>query len=85
MRVFESSSFCLQPRGDTLTRRSTFDAILAGCIPVFFHPGSAYTQYTAHLPKDPNSYSVLIMHTDVTGRNVSIEDTLSNISPAARR
>jgi hypothetical protein len=83
MRVFESSSFCLQPRGDTLTRRSTFDAILAGCIPVFFHPGSAYTQYTAHLPKDPNSYSVLIMHTDVTGRNVSIEETLSKISPAA--
>ncbi|ONM06067.1 putative xyloglucan galactosyltransferase GT15 [Zea mays] len=83
MRVFESSVFCLQPRGDTLTRRSTFDTMLAGCIPVFFHPGSAYRQYTAHLPKDPNSYSVLIMHTDVTGRNVSIEDTLSNISPAA--
>ncbi|KAJ1295306.1 hypothetical protein BS78_01G213900 [Paspalum vaginatum] len=82
-RVFESSDFCLEPRGDTLTRRSTFDSILAGCIPVFFHPGSAYTQYTMHFPSDPNSYSVLIMHTDVTGRNVSIEETLSKISPEA--
>jgi hypothetical protein len=82
-RVFEGSDFCLEPRGDTLTRRSTFDVILAGCIPVFFHPGSAYTQYTLHFPSDPNKYSVLIMHTDVTRRNVSIEETLSKISPAA--
>ncbi|KAL6839344.1 hypothetical protein ACP4OV_030841 [Aristida adscensionis] len=81
MRVFESSIFCLQPRGDTLTRRSTFDTILAGCVPVFFHPGSAYTQYTFFLPKEPKTYSVLIMHTDVSAGNVSIEETLSKIPP----
>ncbi|KAL6641031.1 hypothetical protein ACP70R_019212 [Stipagrostis hirtigluma subsp. patula] len=85
MRVFQSSDFCLQPRGDTLTRRSTFDTILAGCIPVFFHPGSAYTQYTTHFPRDPKSYSVLIMHTDVTAGNVSIEETLSKIPPETVR
>lgn len=39
--AFLRSHFCLQPRGDTATRRSTFDAIVAGCIPVFFHPDSA--------------------------------------------
>lgn len=81
MRVFESSRFCLEPRGDTMTRRSTFDAILAGCIPVFFHPGSAYTQYTLHLPPERGGWSVLIPHADVTGRNVSIEETLAAISP----
>ncbi|KAF0929792.1 hypothetical protein E2562_025931 [Oryza meyeriana var. granulata] len=81
MRVFESSHFCLQPRGDTMTRRSTFDTILAGCIPVFFHPGSAYTQYTLHLPPEHGRYSVLILHSDVTGRNVSIEETLRAIPP----
>ncbi|KAF8723011.1 hypothetical protein HU200_022157 [Digitaria exilis] len=81
MRLFGNSSFCLQPRGDTATRKSTFDAVLAGCVPVFFHPDSAYTQYTAFLPPDPESWSVLIMHTDVTGRNVSIEETLSKIPP----
>ncbi|PAN47033.1 hypothetical protein PAHAL_9G229500 [Panicum hallii] len=85
MRVFESSDFCLQPRGDSLTRRSTFDAILAGCIPVFFHPGSAYTQYTLHLPKEPERWSVLIMHTDVSERNVSIEETLAKIPPETVR
>ena len=81
MRVFESSQFCLQPRGDTATRRSTFDAIVAGCIPVFFHPGSAYTQYTLHFPRDHGRYSVLIPHAGLTARNVSIEETLRNIPP----
>jgi hypothetical protein len=36
MNVFLQSKFCLQPRGDTPTRRSTFDGMIAGCIPVFF-------------------------------------------------
>ncbi|CAN6318247.1 unnamed protein product [Urochloa humidicola] len=85
MRVFEGSEFCLQPRGDSLTRRSTFDAILAGCIPVFFHPGSAYTQYALHLPKEPESWSVLIMHTDVSERNVSIQERLARIPPETVR
>uniref|UniRef100_J3N364 Exostosin GT47 domain-containing protein n=1 Tax=Oryza brachyantha TaxID=4533 RepID=J3N364_ORYBR len=76
------SHFCLQPRGDTMTRRSTFDTILAGCIPVFFHPGSAYDQYTLHLPPEHGSYSVLVLHSDVAGpRNVSIEETLRAIPP----
>ena len=39
----------------------------------------------AHLPKNPNRQQlvVLIMHTDVTGQNMSIEFTLSKISPEA--
>ncbi|KAL6641034.1 hypothetical protein ACP70R_019215 [Stipagrostis hirtigluma subsp. patula] len=41
MRLLESAEFCVQPSGDSSTRKSTFDAILAGCIPVFFHPKSA--------------------------------------------
>ncbi|CAN1254914.1 Probable xyloglucan galactosyltransferase GT12 [Linum perenne] len=45
MGVFQNSVFCLQPGGDSYTRRSTFDSIVAGCIPVFFHPFSAYGQY----------------------------------------
>ncbi|CAI0453194.1 unnamed protein product [Linum tenue] len=60
MTVFENSVFCLQPPGDSYTRRSTFDAILAGCIPVFFHPGTAYAQYKWHLPDDFMRYSVFI-------------------------
>nr|KYP62406.1 Xyloglucan galactosyltransferase KATAMARI1 [Cajanus cajan] len=79
MQMFQGSLFCLQPQGDSYTRRSAFDSMLAGCIPVFFHPGSAYTQYTWHLPKDYTKYSVFIPEDDIRKRNVSIEERLRRI------
>lgn len=79
MKMFQSSVFCLQPPGDSSTRRSAFDSILAGCIPVFFHPGSAYLQYLWHLPRDFTKYSVFIHAFDVKNRTVSIEKTLVGI------
>ncbi|KAD3338389.1 hypothetical protein R6Q59_026962 [Mikania micrantha] len=81
MQMFQSSVFCLQPQGDSYTRRSAFDSMLAGCIPVFFHPGSAYTQYTWHLPKNYTKYSVFIPEDDLRKRNVSIEERLRQIPP----
>ncbi|XP_062216812.1 xyloglucan galactosyltransferase KATAMARI1 homolog [Phragmites australis] len=81
MRVFQGTRFCLQPAGDTYTRRSAFDAILAGCVPVLFHPASAYTQYRWHLPQEYDTYSVLIAEEDVRAGNVSIEETLRRIPP----
>ena len=64
-----------------MTRRSAFDAIMAGCVPVFFHPDSAYTQYRWHLPAAHETYSVLIPEADVRAGNVSIEETLRRIPP----
>lgn len=81
MQMFQSSQFCLQPQGDSYTRRSAFDSMLAGCIPVFFHPGSAYTQYTWHLPKNYTKYSVFIPEDDIRKRNMSIEEILGQIPP----
>ncbi|TVU48404.1 hypothetical protein EJB05_08040, partial [Eragrostis curvula] len=81
MKMFQSSLFCLQPQGDSYTRRSAFDSMLAGCIPVFFHPGSAYVQYTWHLPKNYTRYSVFIPEDDVRTGNVSIEERLKSIHP----
>ncbi|PPD79947.1 hypothetical protein GOBAR_DD23098 [Gossypium barbadense] len=80
MSLFRSSVFCLQPPGDSLTRRSTFDSILSGCIPVFFHPGSAYSQYVWHLPKDHNRYSVFISSKDLRVGKVTINQTLLQVS-----
>lgn len=77
MKVFRSSVFCLQPRGDSYTRRSTFDSILAGCIPVFFHSGTAYVQYLWHLPRDHTKYSVFIQLDEA--KKVSIEPILQSI------
>ncbi|XP_051199519.1 xyloglucan galactosyltransferase KATAMARI1 homolog [Lolium perenne] len=82
LQLLESAEFCVQPRGDAYTRKSTFDSILAGCIPVFFHPISAYLQYIWHLPRDYRSYSVFIHHGDVVDKNASIEEALTKIPPA---
>ena len=82
MRLLESAEFCVQPRGDSYTRKSIFDTILAGCIPVFLHPISAYVQYTWYLPRDYRAYSVFIPQRDVIGRNASIEEVLRKIPPA---
>ncbi|KAL6839338.1 hypothetical protein ACP4OV_030835 [Aristida adscensionis] len=83
MELFQSSTFCLQPVGDSKTRRSTFDAMVAGCIPVFFQPRAAHLQYLWHLPRDHASYSVLIPDDGVRSRNVSVEAELRKIPPAA--
>lgn len=79
MKLFQNSIFCLQPSGDSFTRRSTFDSILAGCIPVFFSPGSAYVQYLWHLPKDYTTYSVFIPEDDVKQKKSNIDKILSQI------
>ncbi|CAM0913265.1 unnamed protein product [Alopecurus aequalis] len=79
MRLLESAEFCVEPTGDSFTRKSTFDAILAGCIPVFFHPSSAYTQYTWYLPRDYRSYSVFIPQAGVANGSASIEEVLRKI------
>ncbi|KAF2302272.1 hypothetical protein GH714_033945 [Hevea brasiliensis] len=79
MRLFQNSVYCLQPRGDSYTRRSIFDSILAGCIPVFFHPGTAYAQYKWHLPKNYSKYSVYIPVRDVKDWKAGINETLLGI------
>ncbi|KAL5542904.1 hypothetical protein UlMin_010614 [Ulmus minor] len=79
MEVFRRSVFCLQLLGDSYTRRSTFDSILAGCIPVFFHPGSAYKQYLWHLPKNYSKYSVFVPESDLKEKKVCLNETLLRI------
>lgn len=80
MRRMMKADFCLQPPGDTPTRQSTFDGIVAGCIPVFFEKQGAYTQYTWHLPADPGDYSVLIPKDDVVFGDLKIGQILGNFS-----
>ncbi|GAA0146815.1 glycosyltransferase [Lithospermum erythrorhizon] len=60
-----SSDFCLQPKGDSFTRRSVFDCMLAGSVPVFFWRQTGYDQYEWYLPGEPESYSIFISHEDV--------------------
>lgn len=57
---FSNAVFCLQPEGDTPTRKSIFDSMLAGCIPVVFSNYTAHFQYEAYLPRNPSLYSVFL-------------------------
>ncbi|KAL9240079.1 hypothetical protein vseg_014339 [Gypsophila vaccaria] len=82
IKNYLQTDFCLQPPGDSSTRRSTFDSILAGCIPVFFHPGSAYVQYIWHFPKNYTKYSVYIPIAGIENRTVKVEEVLSKYSEA---
>ncbi|KAJ6314348.1 hypothetical protein OIU78_017924 [Salix suchowensis] len=85
LKVMSRSQFCLQAPGDSFTRRSTFDSVLAGCIPVFFSPHTVYTQYEWFFPAgDVSAYSVYIDENVLkmgngTERVVSIEEELLKI------
>nr|XP_024391983.1 xyloglucan galactosyltransferase KATAMARI1 homolog isoform X2 [Physcomitrium patens]PNR42371.1 hypothetical protein PHYPA_017200 [Physcomitrium patens] len=79
------ADFCLQPRGDTATRRSTIDSIVSGCIPVLFHKDTAETQYTWHLPSDLDTYSVFIPEDCVMNGTCIVKDSLKQITPAQVR
>ncbi|KAH9551887.1 hypothetical protein CY35_09G037300 [Sphagnum magellanicum] len=75
------AEFCLQPRGDTATRRSVFDSIIAGCIPVLFHEDTAYTQYSWHLPiTEPEKFSVFIPEEGIKNGSILVEEVLKSYS-----
>lgn len=80
MKPMLQSSFCLQPPGDTPTRRSTFDGIVAGCIPVFFEDLTAKKQYGWHLPEEKyKEFSVFIPKEEVVFKGLKILDVLMRI------
>ncbi|TXG70784.1 hypothetical protein EZV62_005719 [Acer yangbiense] len=80
LETFLDSDFCLQPRGDSFTRRSIFDCMVAGSIPVLFWKRSAYYQYQWFLPGDPNSYSVFVDRNEVKNGTKSIKQELEKYS-----
>ncbi|XP_057449971.1 probable xyloglucan galactosyltransferase GT20 [Lotus japonicus] len=84
IELFVDSEFCLQPPGDSPTRKSVFDSLISGCIPVVFDPFTAYYQYPWHLPDDHDKYSVFMDKNEVTKMNVNVVEKLANISSRER-
>lgn len=80
IELFLESEFCLQPPGDSPTRKSLFDSLISGCIPVLFDPFTAYYQYPWHLPEDHVKYSVFIDKEEVRQMKVNVVETLMNVS-----
>ncbi|CAI7818538.1 unnamed protein product [Closterium sp. NIES-54] len=77
--VMLQSRFCLQPTGDSSVRRSTFDSLLAGCIPVFFKEDSFNMQYPWHFPEDRSSISVTLDEAHVLNGTVDVAAELAAI------
>lgn len=51
MLLFRKAIFCPAPPGDSITRKSIFDSLLAGCIPVIFAKASI-SQYLWFFSKE---------------------------------
>ncbi|KAL0332314.1 UNVERIFIED_CONTAM: Xyloglucan galactosyltransferase XLT2 [Sesamum calycinum] len=79
LESFLASDFCLQPRGDAFTRRSTFDCMLAGSIPVFFWKRSIYRQYQWFLGDESEKFSVFIDQKDIR-KGMSVRKVLEGYS-----
>ncbi|KAK1436226.1 hypothetical protein QVD17_02004 [Tagetes erecta] len=77
--LFTESEFCLQPPGDSPTRKSVFDSLVSGCIPVLFDPFTAYYQYPWHLPEDHGNYSVFIDQEEVRKMKVNVVERLMKV------
>ncbi|GJP35145.1 hypothetical protein CLOM_g19659 [Closterium sp. NIES-68] len=78
--VMLQSTFCLQPLGDSSVRRSTFDSLIAGCIPVFFKEESFNVQYDWHFPADRSTISVTLDEQAVLNGTVDVAAELAAIS-----
>jgi hypothetical protein len=40
MMLFQRAQYCPAPPGDSITRKSLFDSLVAGCVPVLFAKAS---------------------------------------------
>lgn len=84
MKLFLDSRFCLQPRGDSYTRRSLFDCMVAGAVPVLFWRRTAYDQYRWFLPAGERGkereWSVFMDRQALRVGNVSVLDVLQGYS-----
>ncbi|KAK3141740.1 hypothetical protein QOZ80_4BG0337740 [Eleusine coracana subsp. coracana] len=86
LQLFMESRFCLQPRGDSFTRRSLFDCMVAGAVPVLFWRRSAYRQYGWYLPVvdgEEEEWSVFIDRNRLRAGNLTVRGVLAAI-PEAR-
>jgi hypothetical protein len=86
LELFMGARFCLQPRGDSFMRRSLFDCMVAGAVPVLFWRRSAYIQYNWFLPVDDGKdreWSVFIDRDELRAGNVTVRRVLAAI-PEAR-
>ena len=80
--LYWESTFCLQPGGDTITRKGMVDALLLGCIPVLFHEGQP-AQWPWHWGQWVRHATVLLNQSAVREGTLDVIATLAAL-PAER-
>lgn len=73
----QHSVFCLQPPGDSPTRKSFYDSLMSGCIPVIFGNHSVHYAFSSYL--DFSKFTVSMPTDIVYDSNNGIYEFLRNI------
>jgi len=85
MLLFRRAQYCPAPAGDSITRKSIFDALVAGCVPVIFSRATI-SQYSWHVSdKDIEDISVYIPMNDINEGGANFIEVLKSISPEELR
>ena len=80
MSLFRRAVFCPAPPGDSVTRKSLFDSLVAGCIPVLFAKASLQ-QYVWFLsPEEVDAATIYIPLQQVLQGSVDFMQVLRDIS-----
>ena len=83
--LYQKTVFCLTPPGDSLTRKSLFDSLLSGCIPVVFATATV-NQYFWHITaEDVDRVSIYIPGQSILEQGVNFLDVLRAIPYAKIR
>lgn len=77
----QRSIFCLQPPGDSPTRKSFYDAIISGCIPVLFEQKNKI-KYPFERSLDYSQFTVSIDEDSIKRHKLPIATILSRFSPS---
>uniref|UniRef100_A0A7S3QU18 Exostosin GT47 domain-containing protein n=1 Tax=Dunaliella tertiolecta TaxID=3047 RepID=A0A7S3QU18_DUNTE len=77
--IMKVSTFCIQPPGDTRTRRGFYDALLLGCIPVLFNSKHRSADYDLR-GFDLSRASIQVPEEAIVGGGGSIFKVLQEIS-----
>ena len=73
----QHSVFCLQPRGDTDSRKSFYDSVMSGCIPVIIPKSTNPYAFQDFI--DYEKFSVILPFSYLDLGNESINDILADI------
>ena len=85
LNMYRHSVFCLNPPGDSPTRKGLFDSILAGCIPVVFDKYTLEDQYSWHIGIDRfESISVYIPIEEMIGK-LRMEGAEATLAPNKKK